>query len=94
MDVNQRWVADMGIPGPDEGKGGKHLVLPPGYTGKVPAGYHVWKSPTNHVLVGVRSLPVNGDVPGALARSRPRSTAPGSRATLKRCGSELPSRDS
>lgn len=23
MDVNQRWVADMGIPGPDEGKGGQ-----------------------------------------------------------------------
>ena len=50
------------------GQGGKHLVLPPGYTGKVPAGYHVWKSPTNQVLVGVRSLPVNGDVPGALER--------------------------
>ena len=68
MDVNQRWVADMGIPGPDAGKGGKHVILPPGYTGKVPAGHHVWKSPTNHVMVGVRSLPVDGDVAGALER--------------------------
>ena len=24
MDLNQRWVADMGPPGPDAGKGGKH----------------------------------------------------------------------
>ena len=29
MDVNQRWVADMGLPGPDAGKGGKHLLVPP-----------------------------------------------------------------
>jgi hypothetical protein len=70
MDVNQRWVADMGIPGPDEGKGGKHVILPPGYSGKVPAGHHVWKSPTNHVMVGVRSLPVDGDVAGASSASR------------------------
>ena len=36
-DINQRWVADMGLPGPDAGKGGKHLLLPPGYQGAVPA---------------------------------------------------------
>jgi hypothetical protein len=35
-DMNQRWVADMGLPGPDAGKGGKHMILPPGYQG--PAG--------------------------------------------------------
>ena len=34
MDVNQRWVADMGLPGPDAGKGGKHLLLPPDYTAR------------------------------------------------------------
>lgn len=70
MDVNQRWVADMGVPGPDGGKGGKHLILPPGYTGPVPSGYHVWKSTTNRLLVGVRSLPLEGDVPAALERIR------------------------
>lgn len=68
MDVNQLWVADMGIPGPDAGKGGKHLVLPPGYKGDVPSGYYVWKSTTNNLVVGARSLPVGGDVAGALKR--------------------------
>jgi len=68
MDVNQRWVADMGIPGPDEGKGGKHLILPPGYKGAVPAGYHVWQASSYNLTVGIRSLPVGGDVPAALER--------------------------
>ncbi len=69
LDVNQRWVADMGIPGPDAGKGGKHLILPPDYKGDVPkSGYYIWKSTTNNLVVGARSLPVGGDVPGALNR--------------------------
>lgn len=66
LDINQRWVADMGIPGPDAGKGGKHLILPPGYTGEIPSGYHVWKSTTNNLSVGARSMPQNGDVAGAI----------------------------
>jgi len=69
MDVNQRWVADMGIPGPDAGNGGKHLLLPPDYKGVVPAsGYHVWKSSSNNLTVGIRSLPVGGDVNAAITR--------------------------
>ena len=31
-----RWVADIGITGADQGKGGKYLILPPGYKGEVP----------------------------------------------------------
>jgi hypothetical protein len=68
MDVNQRWVADMGIPGPDEGKGGKHLILPPGYLGKIPEGFYVWNSSSNNLTVGIRSLPVGGDVRAAVER--------------------------
>ncbi len=69
MDVNQRWVADMGLPGPDAGKGGKHLLLPPDYAGKVPtSGYYVHRASSNRQIVGARSLPVNGDVPGAKER--------------------------
>ncbi|WP_291144194.1 DUF1254 domain-containing protein [Flavobacterium sp. UBA7680] len=69
MDVNQRWVADMGIPGPDAGNGGKHLLLPPAYKGSVPgSGYHVWKSSSNNLTVGIRSLPVGGDVKAAMER--------------------------
>ena len=31
-----RFVIDMGAPGPDKGKGGKYLILPPDYEGKAP----------------------------------------------------------
>jgi len=69
MDVNQRWVADMGLPGPDAGNGGKHLLLPPDYTGDVPAcGYYVHRTTSNRQVIGARSLPVNGDVQGAKER--------------------------
>ena len=33
-------MTDLGMAGPDKGKGGKFLVLPPGYEGKVPKGYY------------------------------------------------------
>ncbi|ABV87899.1 DUF1254 domain-containing protein [Shewanella pealeana] len=39
-----RFVTDMGIVGPDKGKGGKYLILPPGYKGEVPEGYFVSRS--------------------------------------------------
>lgn len=69
MDVNQRWVADMGLPGPDAGNGGKHLLLGPDYGGQVPAsGYYVHRASSNRQIVGARSLPVGGDVEGAKKR--------------------------
>ena len=34
-----RYVADMGIAGPDKGRGGKYLYLPPDFDGEVPDGY-------------------------------------------------------
>jgi len=71
MDINQRWVADMGLPGPDAGKGGRHLLLPPGYQGAVPSsGYYIHRASSNRQIVGARSLPVEGDVAGAKARLR------------------------
>ncbi len=45
-DAWMRYVGDFGVAGPDRGKGGKYLVLPPGYTGAVPDGYFVLKPPT------------------------------------------------
>lgn len=71
LDVHQRWVADMGLPGPDAGKGGTHVLLPPGFEpddGIIPAGAHVWRATSNRVIVGIRSLPVGGDVAAALER--------------------------
>jgi len=32
-DAYFRFVVDMGAPGPDRGKGGKYLILPPDYEG-------------------------------------------------------------
>lgn len=40
------YVTDFGNAGPDEGKGGKYLLLPPDYEGKVPRGYIVKRSKT------------------------------------------------
>jgi len=34
-DIWFRWVIDVGITGPDKGRGGKYLLLPPGYKGAV-----------------------------------------------------------
>jgi hypothetical protein len=65
-DHNQGWILDMGLPGPDGGKGGKHLILPPGYKEEPPSGYFVGKSPSYKVLIAVRSLPVKGDVKAAM----------------------------
>ncbi|MGF1686063.1 DUF1254 domain-containing protein [Photobacterium japonica] len=39
-----RFVTDLGIVGPDKGKGGKYLILPPDYKGEVPDGYFVAQS--------------------------------------------------
>jgi len=51
-----RWLTDIGNTGPDKGKGGKYLLLPPGYDGKVPKGYHVVKCPTYRNWVMVRGF--------------------------------------
>jgi len=40
------FVTDIGPTGKDQGKGGKYLLLPPGYEGDVPDGYFVVRSPT------------------------------------------------
>lgn len=68
-DLNQRWVMDLGLPGPDKGKGGKHLLLPPGYKGKVPAGYYSATPTTMRVLILLRALPRPGATPNELMQS-------------------------
>ena len=40
-DMAFEYMTDLGAAGPDKGKGGKYLVLPPGYDGDVPDGYFV-----------------------------------------------------
>jgi hypothetical protein len=55
-----RWVADVGITGADKGKGGKYLVLPPGYQGQVPDGYSVVRASTYGNWLVFRSFLVDG----------------------------------
>ena len=45
------WSGDVGLPGPDQGKGGKYLVLPPDFKGDVPAGHYAYRSRTCGVFV-------------------------------------------
>jgi hypothetical protein len=44
------------LPGPDGGKGGTFLILPPGYDKPVPESYFVYRSGTNNVFVFLRSF--------------------------------------
>jgi hypothetical protein len=62
-----RYVADLGNAGPDRGKGGKFLFLPPGYEGDVPEGYFVFRSSTFGNLIFWRGFLVNGDTKPAVA---------------------------
>lgn len=66
-DLNQRFVMDLGVPGPDAGKGGKHLILPPGYKEQVPGGYFVGTATTFRVVLMLRAIPVGGDIERAIA---------------------------
>ncbi len=59
-DMEFKYMVDLGVAGPDQGKGGKFLVLPPGYDGDVPDGYFVVPSNTNGVWVFMRGYLDNG----------------------------------
>lgn len=51
-----KFQGDVGLPGPDAGKGGKFLLLPPGYEGNIPEGYYVYRSGTNNVFIFLRGF--------------------------------------
>ncbi len=62
--IDSHWfhyVTDFGNAGPDKGQGGKFLILPPGFKGDVPDGYHVAQSDTYGNWVIWRGFQVNGD---------------------------------
>jgi hypothetical protein len=56
-----RLVTDVGITVPDKGKGGKYLLLPPGYTSPVPEGYFVYRSRAIGNLLFFRTFLKEGD---------------------------------
>ena len=53
-----KFLTDFGPTGPDEGKGGKYLFLPPGYTGDEPSGHFAVHSPSYRVWVMMRGFDV------------------------------------
>lgn len=68
LNYDQSWITDVGIPGRDGGAGGSYLLLPPGYDGDVPdEGYFVAQAQSHKLVVGLRGIPKDGDVAGAIA---------------------------
>ncbi|MGB5655758.1 MAG: DUF1214 domain-containing protein, partial [Acidimicrobiia bacterium] len=53
-----KYLTDFGPTGPDKGKGGKYLFLPPGYTGDEPDGYFVVHSPSYRIWAMMRGFDV------------------------------------
>ena len=60
-DIWHAWVGDFGIAGLDKGKGGKYLLLPPGWRAPVPGGYIVLRPGSNSVRVFWRDFALYGD---------------------------------
>lgn len=66
-----KYVADFGNAGPDKGKGGKYLLLPPGYEGEVPEGYTaVLRTKTFGNLMFYRGFLDNGSTKTSLENTR------------------------
>lgn len=60
-DMWYHWNGDIGITGPDKGKGGKYLLLPPGYQDDIPEGYFVVRPGSLSIWVAWRSFVVDGN---------------------------------
>jgi hypothetical protein len=60
-DFFQHTLTDVGAAGPDRGQGGLYLLLPPGYRGIVPGGYHSFESSTYNVFLFFRTVLTQGD---------------------------------
>jgi len=60
-DAAFQYVADFGNAGPDEGKGGRYLLVPPDYEGDVPAGYFVTRTPSYGNWFLLRAFPTDDD---------------------------------
>lgn len=61
------YVGDLGPAGPDKGEGGKYLLLPPGYDGDLPDGYHIMRSETYGNWLVARGFLVDGDAGPAVS---------------------------
>ena len=65
-----RYVADFGRLGPDKSQGGKFLIIPPGYEGTIPEGYHVARTKTFGNWVIWRGFQVDGSPKPAIETTK------------------------
>jgi hypothetical protein len=65
-----KYVADFGRLGPDKNKGGKFLIIPPGYEGTIPEGYHVAHTKTYGNWVIWRGFQVDGSAKPAVETTK------------------------
>ena len=61
-----KYVVDFGNAGPDKGKGGKFLIIPPGYKGDIPDGYFVANTDTYGNWIIWRGFQVDGSTKTAV----------------------------
>jgi hypothetical protein len=70
-DAWQRPITDVGLTGPDEGKGGKFLLVPPGYKGKLPEKrYFIARSPAKNIWWLLRGFVKDGKTKPAVESLR------------------------
>ena len=74
-DAYFRFVADIGVTGPDKGQGGSYLFLHRDYEGEIPDNYFVVRTPTYRNLAFFRAFVVDGDLKATAAavKSKARS---------------------
>jgi hypothetical protein len=60
-------VTDIGLTGPDKGKGGKYLFVGPDYEGKIPKGYFVFRTRGYRHWSLIRLIVQNGETEKAVA---------------------------
>ena len=71
--INDFWgrnAGDIGKAGPDMGRGGKYMLLPPGYTDAIPEGYFAVHSTTYGNFIFLRGFALGGDPQKAVAESK------------------------
>ncbi|MCG8579695.1 MAG: DUF1254 domain-containing protein [Bacteroidales bacterium] len=69
-DFYQHAVKDLGLVGPDKGKGGKYLVIPPGYdeSNLNTKGYFLVRPKTNKIMYGIRILAPEAEAIGHIKK--------------------------
>jgi len=65
-DAYFRYVGDLGGGGPDQGKGGKYLVVGPDFKGDIPDGYFVLKTPSYRNWLLIRLVVTDGQTKQAV----------------------------